>query len=743
MDNNNPVEENSGNSEGRESNQSMPSLTSSDSQAGGSKETPMKQENTVKKESDQNDPIEEPAASTNTEDGARATDRPQADEKKSDDAVKQETENAQESSKQEQHYSTRGRNLSKESEVQETEREKREFEAEEPPVKEPKESSAPTTSFLDALGEDEKRIRTRFLPSVSGMHSLHKTEVKQDLALSRSIMSSSGLSSLSRRTRGKRGSGSTRDDDAMDVDEEEGVGQSEDERASEYSSVRLENITIPSRAFVAPPDTSATENGDGGGGDVFRRKLNHSSKSPHMVESITTFNPPRPPESVGPKKKHRMLRWENRPQDVDIDLINYKKTVQKAREEQRNARNERERIEGAASLLRTHFLSHLQALNMEGSKLNEELSTILQDCVAAADLLTSRTRSRGVGKGSYVMKEVLAVLKLREVNGEDKAPATPVVPSNGHASGFGGVNFQSFQDWDRSTVFEPCDLANSWILPGDEVDTPLGRATVVELLPSQLVEEGKPPTTVSVGPSTQAASKSAQTPVHGFGSATSSPTKAPLTNGNNSAKTNGVSKVSEVKSTAELSTTSPRPSTKDNVKHVLPPRVCVKLSFGKGFFPLNVIKPLVDTASLSFSELAARWKTMTESALSVSHCVDTAAMNALPFERKNKDGNDNATDEVMGEQTGDAIMEDANAPAEKSKSAMKPDRFIPFGSSMIPTASGRGTLLMTPPSQLLEKEMHDVVFSGGGVLGKVSLPCFRDLVKSLVLITPLLVRTEK
>ena len=35
--------------------------------------------------------------------------------------------------------------------------------------------------------------------------------------------------------------------------------------------------------------------------------------SPSKVESVTSFNPPRPPESVGGKKKHRMI-------DGNVDL---------------------------------------------------------------------------------------------------------------------------------------------------------------------------------------------------------------------------------------------------------------------------------------------------------------------------------------------------------------------------------------------------------------------------------------
>ena len=82
--------------------------------------------------------------------------------------------------------------------------------------------------------------------------------------------------------------------------------------------------------------------------------------SPQVVESITAFNPPRPPESVGPKKMHRLNRWERNPQDVEVDLSNYRKTVDRTRQELHKAEDERERIEVVGQHLRAHFFTQLQ-----------------------------------------------------------------------------------------------------------------------------------------------------------------------------------------------------------------------------------------------------------------------------------------------------------------------------------------------------------------------------------------------
>jgi hypothetical protein len=63
--------------------------------------------------------------------------------------------------------------------------------------------------------------------------------------------------------------------------------------------------------------------------------------------------------------------------------------------------------------LRAHFLAQLRALEQEGDLLNGEINAVQLNCVKAADLLQSRTRSLGIGKGNYVMRDVLYILKQK------------------------------------------------------------------------------------------------------------------------------------------------------------------------------------------------------------------------------------------------------------------------------------------------------------------------------------------
>ena len=332
-------------------------------------------------------------------------------------------------------------------------------------------------SFLsESLTEEERRTRTRYLPDVEGFHALRKHEVKSDLALARTVISASGSAATINKKKRSR-------DDGMEVDGDD-ISPSEDDRSSDALRANAKVIemgrneyVLPPTAFVAPPSTSNSSNGDSNG---------RSGKGvPTEIEAVTAFNPPRPPESVGPKKKHRMMRWEQNPTSIEIDLANYRKTVQKTRHELKNAQNERDRIIAVDNHMRRNFFAHLQALNDELAQLSQELATVQQECVSSADLLTSRTRSRGAGKGSYVMRDVLTVLRTRGAEMEEKGVnfdnvELPPIESN---SGVGGVGVLSFKDWDKNTKITPKAPASGWIVPGDLVSTPYGDGKVKEVLP--------------------------------------------------------------------------------------------------------------------------------------------------------------------------------------------------------------------------------------------------------------------
>jgi hypothetical protein len=556
------------------------------------------------------------------------------------------------------------------------------------------------TSFLEALSEEERRTRTRFLPNVEGMHVLRKFEVKDDLALARSIASGDGVTSLaSSKKKGKR----ARDDDGMDVDEDEGTSPSEDDHGSDVGRLGTTTIELPSRdlvvpsnAFIAPPGSqSSSSNGDADGpkATTAPSKGPKDTISPLLVEFVTAFNPPRPPESIGAKKKHRMLRWERRPEDVEVDLSNYRKTVARTRQELHNAESEYERLETIDAHLRWHFLGHLNLLNEEYLRLNEELSGVQQECVKAADLLTSRTRSRGAGKGSYVMKDVLAVLKARGAEGTDQDAAQSVESSTDAPApcsvGIGGLSNVAFSDWDQETCFSSRKPANAWVVPGDTVQTSYGEGTVLEV-------RAVVTPTISGEP----------VPVHQNGSKGDS-TKSP-----------GKRKKEKM---AVIDTALSKLNT------VASPSVRVQMPYGVGHFPLASLTSKVDPSVYSDTQLATRWKGMLESALTVGPCLDVEGMlydtAAAPAVKDVVDGRESDESAPMDTENGAAEEdkdEENSRPSDKGPRIAK-SKFLPFGAGLLPTSTGRGSLLHDLPTVDIEKGLNSALFDGWGVLGKVSI----------------------
>jgi hypothetical protein len=447
-------------------------------------------------------------------------------------------------------------------------------------------------SFLsESLTEEERRTRTRYLPDVEGFHALRKNEVKADLALARSTISSNGAAATIGKKKRSR-------DDEMEVDGEDGA-PSEDDRSSDALRANAKVIemgrntyVLPATAFVAPPSTGTGVNGDssqrGGKG------------SPSEVESVAAFNPPRPPESVGPKKKHRMMRWEQNPSSIEIDLANYRKTVQKTRQELKNAQHERERMISIDNHMRRNFFAHLQASNDELVQLSQELVSVQQECVNSADLLTSRTRSRGAGKSSYVMRDVLTVLRSRGAEMEEKNVsfdgATPVTSDSAGVGGLGAINFQ---DWDNSTTIESKRPAAGWIVAGDLVTTPYGDGKVVKIL-------------------------------------------APSEAGVNGAQPEGGAEVSNDSKSIGKS-------------HYLAPRLAVELPFGIGYFSLSAVQSKETPQHYSDARLAQRWKGIIESAPAFGSFLDMEAMqNFLPrdepeTEAESMDVDDERKSDATGE----------------------------------------------------------------------------------------------
>lgn len=533
-------------------------------------------------------------------------------------------------------------------------------------------------SFLsDAITEEERRTRTRYIPQVDGMHMLRKHEIKADLALARTNFASAGVASsvAASKAKAKRGS--------MDIDGDEAIGSLDDDRASDVMRVGTKsieigdmNLVVPSTAFVSP----ATDH------------KSHKS-SPREVEAVTAFNPPRPPESVGAKKKHRMLRWERRPADIEVDLNNYRKTVHKTREELKRAVAEQQKLEIFENHLRRHFLGHLQSLSDEWNQLNKELAVVQQDCVTSADLLTSRTRSRGAGKGSYAMRDVLAVLRARghEIQIKGLSNNLTLQTSEPMQSGAGGVGAKSFEEWDRSTDIKPITSAPAWLLPGDRVETPYGEGTVVTVLAAAPLDVSEAPhKDLHPALASHTAQRMDVEP------------SVPASEGNapGEAAVDGQAEQDKVP-TAEADTNGTKHS-KGSQSKIVPTRVAVRLAFGVGFFAVKSVFSKEDILSYSDSRLALRWKGIAETAVAMGSVLDIEAMAHVPIDEKG--------DEMVGLEPEEG--------REEQESTAKGDkvRMVPFGSGLLPTSSGRGSVLWKLGVNDLDEIMQTVT-DGVGILG--------------------------
>lgn len=647
-------------------------------------------------------PLEESEKDSAMQVDAATTQETQEETPKEDSPPEQETVEAQEKS-----YSTRGR-AGDQAAADPLEKLARDA------LKDlAREKDTPATvgaSFLsDALTEEERRTRTRYLPEVDGMYALRKNEIKGDMALARSILSSAGVTgtvATFKTNKTKR----ARDEDGMDSVDEEGASATDEDRMSDINlrigtktvEIGSSAMVIPSMAFVAP--TATTTNGGGSS----KRKA-----SPKEIEAVTAFNPPRPPESIGAKKKHRMLRWERRPADIEVDLNNYRKTVHKTREELKNAEKEAERIEMVENHLRRHFFGHLKCLNDQWVQLNEELGLAHQECVNAADLPTSRTRSRGAGKGSFAMKDVLAVLRARGAEIDEKGlslDAFPATEVETRSYGAGGVGALSFKNWDRSTTIAPGKVADAWVLPGDEVQTPYGKGTVVAVFgPSGLNVKETPHEDVvfkgsGVKPAVPSDTKeSSDTPMPDA-DAVPSETKEAGAPPKADDATAGAKKQAKSKKKDEPE------STAVSSKRMVAPRVAVRMPFGVGFYPADSVLSTENPARYSDARLAERWKAMAETAGKFGGILDIEAMAAMESAEPGEDPMDTSANMAVDETAGAA-----ERPVVSVKGSTP--RLVPFGSSLLPTASGRGALVPQVDAAELNAELNMVLTKGEGVLG--------------------------
>jgi len=599
-------------------------------------------------------------------------------------------------------------------------------------------------SFLsDSLTEEERRTRTRYLPVVEGMHALRKLEVKGDLALARSTASSNdnnkgggGNKSSKRKQRSSddetaattgmmqlpdlsSSSGGPSNNSAGVLYEADAAGEglSGDEPLLEATRGGVKTVTvagvelaIPSTAFVAPPPPESSSSAAG------------KRPSPREVEAVTAFNPPRPPESVGAKKKHRMLRWERRPADIEVDLSNYRKTVERTREEWMSAEAERDRIVVTDNHLRRHFLHHWQALHDELGRVGRAYAAVTQQCVEAADLPSSRTRTRGAfqnkGGASTAMRDVLYALRAK---GKELENATQGLSSmmSGSSSdkaavpkqqlGVGGVPAVSFQDWDRDTDIEPGKLASAWIVPGDTVETPYGPGTAVAVYGPGALDVSATPSP-DLFPKKKAASAEA---------ATDAPNKE-----GDAMEVDGINEPATAATQVTAATKKPAPSPqasppkkedandRESVSHMLAPRVAVRLPFGVAFFKLDSVVSKEDPSAYSDERMAQRWKGLVETATTVGGTVDVAAA-MTPFSLSREEGTTDGDAEAVPMD----LETPAGVEAKDESPSRETARLLPFGSGLLPTLVGRGTNLNKASLAELDQEIEKAFYKGGGVMG--------------------------
>jgi hypothetical protein len=578
-------------------------------------------------------------------------------------------------------------------------------------------------SFLsDSLTEEERRTRTRYLPNVEGMHALRKHEIKADLALARAIVtSSSSTTAVTWKGGGKQRGGSAaanasgyssrefqrtvddsderdKSDDGMMMTMESGMN-----RPSFSIEVGEVVLPVPSPAFVAPPVETA-----GKSSSVATATTSSSVVAkPSEVEAITAFNPPRPPESVGAKKKHRLLRWERRPADIEMDITSYRKTVQRTREELVNARAERERVEIVDNLLRRHFLKHIRLANLDLQALSREMNQYQQACIEIADLVpTSRTRTRGTKGNSVLWRDVIQSLQAKGAEMEAKGISfgdrttkniTGINQSSGNnivPSGVGGVPVKCFRE-----SIQPNDQANGtsgmnscgadvinaaagpWVVPGDHVHTPYGQGTVVAVVRPGPMDANQ----VLVAPE----ETSIQAESDDVDAMEVEPTGSSTTGNLSRKKSEATSKFSKI---------APATSVLENdtleMDQWMPPRIVVRMSFGGlAYFNVDSVSSKEDPARYSDRRLAERWKGLLETAKSVSGVVDVDAIENFLASLSQEH------DSLMDVDTTKTTENQAPKHGGKRK------RLLPLDASLLPTALYRGAFLHNAGLAALDQGM--------------------------------------
>ena len=569
-----------------------------------------------------------------------------------------------------------------------------------------KETDAPATiptamtSFLDNLNDEQRRVRHRHIPAVEGFRKLCKREIKQDLAMAR-------VSSK------KKGKGSEHEHplestkgDFMDVDDE--ASASENDLLSDLSAAKDRNA---GDAFVVPSDSSIAFANSGRLASLmeslpFENNLSEKSlRSPQLVESLTAFNPPRPQESIGTKTKNRLKRWESHPKEVEVDLMNYRKTVQRTRMELHKAEDEHNCIEAVTSMVRTHFANHLVAFREELAVVNRQLQGTQSGCLKAAESYVTKTVTTRAGAGKS-MKDVLSTLKSlgEEMEAQDisKPGSLPlgIAEKDWKFLGVGGVSSVLLKE--DAAENTKGSLANGWILEGDKVITPSGEGEVVNVSGPCLL--GSAETTT-------------QTP------------KPKL-------EKTGITKVTKSSPNKDMNsmdidpkeTGPPENQGKTPKKIVLPERIGVRLSDGVKYFNPSEIRLKDGLFCYKDRDLANRWQQMTETALKMGICHDYMGMDSYIHstllkkinEEKNREKESINTDDLDAK--GKTNSESNNGSA-SPKSVTQHDNvrtLLPFGAGLMSAPQQIKDFPSIIPVNTLEELVRKTVYEGDYHDAKVS-----------------------
>ena len=330
-----------------------------------------------------------------------------------------------------------------------------------------------------------------------------------------------------------------------------------------------------------------------------------------------------------------------------MDLDNYRRTVQKTREELLLAETEREKVESIASGIRTHFLHHLRASDQESHELASATSLVISSLSAAA-------ADAGCGKAGGVKGAMMLMKALGESGTGKKKKGKKtgkVAPPAGAQGGIGGVPIRVDEGGSILGVKEQAgDMASAWLLPGDAVKTAYGVGTVEAILPQEEKKE-----------------KNLQ----------------------GSVGTSGVQQSGMI---------------------LVPPRVKVALDYGTCYMLPGEVTSIVRITELTDTELVKRWIGVLETSHLTGGYVDEDAMSMAPGGMGYDIPTGDAELYRPGggferEVNGNAIEVDGNVP----RSSGVESRLVRFGGAMIPTPGGRGASMKDVKIQQLRQTISGAV----------------------------------